>query len=38
MDKAMALARRLSELPAAAYAKNKHDSRQPAIEAIRASL
>lgn len=38
MDTAMALARRLSELPAATYARNKHDSRQPAIEAIRTSL
>ena len=38
MDTAMALARTLSELPASAYAKNKMDIRQSAIDAIRASL
>lgn len=38
MDTAMALAQRLGELPASAYAQNKRDIRRPAIDTIRASL
>ena len=38
MDTAIALAQRLAELPASAYAQNKRDIRQPAIDTIRASL
>lgn len=38
MDTAMALAQRLGQLPASAYAQNKRDIRRPAIDTIRASL
>jgi enoyl-CoA hydratase len=38
MDKAMAMAVHLGQLPAATYAQNKRDIRKSAIETIRASL